>query len=263
LEGTVIKSTGSWYWVEDAAGVVHRARLRGRFKLSLAGSKINNPIAVGDEVVFEAETGTDDNTVAIIEIKPRENYIIRKSVHKTAHSHILASNLDQALVIATLTFPKTSLGFIDRFLVTCEAYRIPATVILNKADLFRQEEFQEAKDYLRDLYMPLGYGFIVTSALSGEGIDQLRSYLDDKATLVAGHSGVGKSSLINALKPGLNITTKEVSKFANKGVHTTTFAERFTLWPGTYIIDTPGIKELGLAEIKADELAITSPKCAN
>jgi len=256
--GTVIKSTGSWYWVQDQAGTVHMARLRGRFKLTLEDRKLSNPIAVGDRVTIVAEVG-GEATVAITAIAPRENYLIRRSVHRTAQSHILAANIDQALLVATFSMPRTSLGFIDRFLVSAEAYRIPAVVVLNKVDAFAPED-QELAQALELLYTSLGYGFIQTSAVTGLHLPELKDILNNKATLIAGHSGVGKTSLVNSLVPGLDLRVGAVSTYANKGTHTTTFAERHELWQSTYIIDTPGIKELGLAEVQADELSHYFPE---
>ena len=256
--GTVIKSTGSWYLVEDDRGIIHRARLRGKFKLTLAGHKLSNPIAVGDTVTFVSQESSED-TVAITAIAERRNYLVRRSVHRTAQSHILAANLDQVLLVATLALPRTSLGFIDRFLVSAEAYRIPATVVLNKADLFDEGDWESAQG-MQAIYSSLGYGFLICSAESGMDLQRLHDTLDGKTTLIAGHSGVGKSSLVNALVPGLDIRVGEISTFANKGTHTTTFAERHRIWANTHIIDTPGIKELGLAEVEADELSHYFPE---
>ncbi len=258
MEGIVVKSTGSWYLVEDAEGKVHRGRLRGRFKLTLEDRRLSNPIAVGDRVTFVAETGGEE-TVAITDIAERDNYLIRKSVHRKGESHILAANLGQVLLVATLAMPRTSLGFIDRFLVSAEAYRIPAVIALNKADLFEPEDLELAQA-LQMLYKRLGYGFLITSAADGQQLEALRQVLDGKTTLLSGHSGVGKSSLVNTLVPGLDLRVGEISAFANKGTHTTTFAERHTLWAGTHIIDTPGIKELGLAEIEEAELSHFFPE---
>jgi ribosome biogenesis GTPase / thiamine phosphate phosphatase len=256
--GTVIKSTGSWYLVEDDLGQKHRARLRGKFKLTLEDRKLSNPIAVGDRVTLQKTEGGED-TVTITEIVDRQNYLVRKSVHRAAQSHILAANLDQVLLVATLTMPRTSMGFIDRFLVSAEAYRIPGVIVLNKADLLDEQD-KELGMALEVLYGGLGYGFLLCSATEGMNLEELHHLLDGKTTLIAGHSGVGKSSLINALVPGLAIRVGEVSTFANKGTHTTTFAERHELWAKTYIIDTPGIKELGLAEIEAAELGHYFPE---
>lgn len=254
--GLVIRSTGSWYEVRNEDGHIYRARLKGKFKLQ--GLKVTNPIAVGDRVLFDVED-VAENTAMIFGIEPRKNYIIRQSVHKTAHGHILAANLDQAVMLATLAMPRTSLGFIDRFLVTAESFRIPTTIVFNKTDILNDEglDFQHQ---IRAMYEHIGYTCLETSATEGDGVEAFRDLLDRKVTLLAGHSGVGKSSLVNAIAPGLDLRTNEISNFANKGVHTTTFAEMFELAPDTYIIDTPGIKELGLVEMKKDEIGHYFPE---
>lgn len=254
--GLVIRSTGSWYEVRNEDGHIYRARLKGKFKLQ--GLKVTNPIAVGDRVRFDVED-VAENTAMISGIEARKNYIIRQSVHKTAHGHILAANLDQAVMLATLAMPRTSLGFIDRFLVTAEAFRIPTTIVFNKTDILNDEglDFQHE---IRAMYERIGYNCLETSATEGDGVDAFRDLLDQKVTLLAGHSGVGKSSLVNAIAPDLDLRTNEISSFANKGVHTTTFAEMFELAPDTYIIDTPGIKELGLVEMKKDEIGHYFPE---
>lgn len=254
--GLVIRSTGSWYDVRDADGHIFQGRLKGKFKIK--GLKVTNPIAVGDRVTFAVEDEAE-NTAVIIDIAPRENYIIRQSVHKTAHGHILAANLDQAVLLATLAMPRTSLGFIDRFLVSAESFRIPTAVVFNKADILNDEGLAYQQEIM-DLYERIGYTCLSTSATEGEGIDAFRQLLDHKVTLVSGHSGVGKSSLVNAIAPDLNLRTNEVSTFANKGVHTTTFAEMFELTPDTFIIDTPGIKELGLIDTSKEEIGHYFPE---
>ena len=254
--GLVIRSTGSWYDVRNEDGHIYRARLKGKFKIK--GLKVTNPIAVGDRVQFAVEDEAE-NTAIISDIDPRENYIIRQSVHKTAHGHILAANLDQAVLIITLAFPRTSMGFVDRFLVTAESFRIPTTLVFNKSDLLGETGLAFQQEVV-DLYETIGYNCLVTSATEGAGIEAFRQLLDHKVTLLAGHSGVGKSSLVNAVAPGLDLRTTEVSTFANKGVHTTTFAEMFELTPGTFIIDTPGIKELGLMDTSKTEIGHYFPE---
>jgi len=249
-KGLVMRSTGSWYDVRTEEGEIIQCRLKGKFKIK--GLKVTNPIAVGDNVIFEPEDEVR-NTGIIVEILPRENYIIRKSVHKTGHGHLLASNIDQAVLIVTLTFPRTSLGFIDRFLVAAESFRIPTVIIFNKLDLLEEEQVQYQKE-LKDLYESLGYPCLMTSATNEIGIEAFREILSHKVSLISGHSGVGKSTLINKISPTLNLPTSNVSTFANKGVHTTTFAEMFELSTNTYIIDSPGIKELGLADIEPEEI---------
>ncbi|WP_420148911.1 ribosome small subunit-dependent GTPase A [Spirosoma sp.] len=255
-QGLVIRSTGSWYDVRNADGHIFQGRLKGKFKIK--GLKVTNPIAVGDRVTFEVEDEAE-NTAIITDIAPRENYIIRQSVHKTAHGHILAANLDQAVLLATLTLPRTSLGFIDRFLVSAESFRIPTTIVFNKTDILNDEGLSYQQEIM-DMYEQIGYQCLSTSATEGEGVDAFRQLLDHKVTLLSGHSGVGKSSLVNAVAPELNLRTNEVSTFANKGVHTTTFAEMFEIAPETFIIDTPGIKELGLIDTSKEEISHYFPE---
>lgn len=254
--GLVIRSTGSWYEVRNEDGHIYRARLKGKFKIK--GLKVTNPIAVGDRVKYDIEDEAE-NTAIIHDIEPRENYIIRQSVHKTAHGHILAANLDQAVLIITLAFPRTSLGFVDRFLVTAESFRIPTTLVFNKSDILNDEGLAYQQEII-ELYQKIGYACLQTSATEGEGVVAFRQLLDHKITLLSGHSGVGKSSLVNAIDPDLDLRTTEVSTFANKGVHTTTFAEMFELAPQTYIIDTPGIKELGLVDTNKAEISHYFPE---
>lgn len=254
--GLIIRSTGSWYDIRDEDGHIFQGRLKGKFKIK--GLKVTNPIAVGDRVRFDVEDEAE-NTAIITDIAPRDNYIIRQSVHKTAHGHILAANLDQAVLLATLTLPRTSLGFIDRFLVTAEAFRIPTAVVFNKADILNEDGLAYQQEIM-DMYTKIGYQCLSTSATEGEGIEAFRQLLDHKITLLSGHSGVGKSTLVNAIAPDLNLRTNEVSTFANKGVHTTTFAEMFELAPNTFIIDTPGIKELGLIDTAKEEISHYFPE---
>ncbi|MBD1398489.1 ribosome small subunit-dependent GTPase A [Pontibacter sp. JH31] len=256
MKGVVVKSTGSWYLVRDAEGKLHRARLRGKFKLK--GMKVSNPLAVGDRVEFDVET-TGEDTAVIHKIEDRENYIIRKSTHKAEHAHIIAANLDQALLIATLVSPRTSFGFVDRFLVTAEAYGIPTVIVYNKTDLY-DEDMQEYQRQIKYLYERIGYKTMGVSAHSNQGIDELRELLHGKTTLFSGHSGVGKSTLINLIVPDLDLKTSEISGFSDKGVHTTTFAEMFEIDSETFIIDTPGIKELGIVDIPKKELGHFFPE---
>lgn len=254
--GLVMRSTGSWYDVRTQGGHILQCRLKGKFKIK--DLKVTNPIAVGDKVAYEIESETE-NTGIIYEILPRENYIIRQSVHKTAHGHLLASNLDQAVLIATLTFPRTSLGFIDRFLVTAEAFRIPTVLIFNKLDILDNEMIAYQEE-LADLYESLGYKCLFTSAINNIGVETFSELLKGKVTLLSGHSGVGKSTLVNAIAPDLDLRTSEISTFANKGVHTTTFAEMFEIDDETFIIDSPGIKELGLADMEKEEISHYFPE---
>lgn len=256
MEGLVMKSTGSWYQVRVDEQTL-ACRLRGKFKLQ--GMKVTNPIAVGDRVVLEIED-PQENTGVITEILPRENYIIRKSTRKAYHGHLLAANLDQAVLIATLMFPRTSLGFIDRFLVSAESFRIPAVVIFNKADLLSEEQHR-LQDELMELYTSLNYRCLAVSALSESSVPPVQEVIDGKVSLFSGHSGVGKSTLLNRIAPdSAQQRTAEVSSFANKGVHTTTYSEMFLVSPDTFVIDTPGIKELGLMDIQDGELGHYFPE---
>jgi ribosome biogenesis GTPase len=256
-EGLILKSTGSWYQVLLADNTVLDCRLRGKFKnLDL---KVTNPIAVGDKVMVEEES---ENRGVIVEIYPRENYLIRKSVKKTGHAHLIAANIDQAILVVTLAHPRTSLGFIDRFLVSIEAFRIPGILVFNKADMMGTEA-REIQKELAELYEKLGYRCLLVSAVDGTGMNELEMILEGKVTVFSGHSGVGKSTLINLLIPGLEQKTAGVSNFANKGVHTTTFAEMFPLNSESFIIDTPGIKELGLVEMESWEISHYFPEIRN
>ncbi|WP_026351301.1 ribosome small subunit-dependent GTPase A [Hymenobacter aerophilus] len=257
MTGTIVRSTGSWYVVREVStGKFHHCRLRGKFKNQ--GLKVSNPLAVGDEVEFTVEEQTEGAGV-IHHIAPRRNYIIRRSVHKTEHAHIVAANLDQALLVVTLASPATSFGFIDRFLVTAEAYHIPVRLLFNKTDLY-DDDLNDYQGQIQGLYESLGYPGLRCSALTGEGLADIDALLDGRVSLLSGHSGVGKSTLINALVPDLDLKTAEISQFSDKGVHTTTFAEMLEVRPGTYLIDTPGIKELGLVDMKAGELAHYFPE---
>ncbi|MTI22274.1 ribosome small subunit-dependent GTPase A [Fulvivirga sp. RKSG066] len=255
MEGLVLKSTGSWYEVL-ANDISYTCRTRG--KLRLKGFKTTNPIAVGDRVVFELEDGEEQQGV-ITEILPRENYIIRKSIKKTGHGHILAANIDQAVLVATLVFPRTSLGFIDRFLVAAESFRIPQVIIFNKIDILGDEERQIQQEIIAK-YESLGIKCFEVSAKDETGITSVKNQLQGKMSLISGHSGVGKSTFLNLLAPHIEQSVKEVSDYAEKGVHTTTFAEMFIVENETFVIDTPGIKELGLIDIEKEELSDYFPE---
>jgi ribosome biogenesis GTPase / thiamine phosphate phosphatase len=254
--GLVVRSTGSWYEVKTPEKQIFPCRLRGKFKLE--GKKVTNPIAVGDHVKFIREEENSSQGI-IIEILPRNNYIVRKSVHRKHESHVLAANLDQAVLVVTLVLPRTSLGFIDRFLVTAESFRIPVVVVFNKIDLLGNDGMAYQQE-LMNLYESIGYACIQTSTVAGINTDVFRQLLHHKKTLLSGHSGVGKSSLINAINPAFNLKTSEVSTFANKGVHTTTFSEMLEIEEDTYIIDSPGIKELGLSDIDKSEISHYFPE---
>lgn len=256
MQGLIMRTTGSWYEIKAENGTIYKGRLRGKMKLG--GIKATNPIAVGDRVEFEMEN-IDTQTVAIYKILERDNYLVRQSVHKTAHIHIIAANLDQAMLVVTLAMPRTSLGFIDRFLVTCEAYSIPVLIVFNKQDLLSQFEKEELEN-IRNLYESLGYRTLAVSALADANFTDLEKRLDKKKTLIVGHSGVGKSTLLNRLVPDLALKTGEISNFSEKGKHTTTFAEMFEVREDTYFIDTPGIKELGLFEMEKAEISHYFPE---
>ena len=255
MDGVIIKSTGSWYSVRLQDGKEVKARLPGRFKLE--NKKISNPIAVGDKVELLPEA---ENFIIEV-ITPRKNYIVRKSPKKKHFAHMIAANIDQAVLIASHKRPRTSLGFIDRFLVTLEAFRIPGYLLINKSDLYSKEEQTALRDIM-ELYESIGYQTMMTSFIEGVP-HQVGDWLQAKTTLLSGHSGAGKSTLINLLQPNAHQQIGEISDFANKGVHTTTFAEMFSLDADTYVIDTPGIKELGLAEITAEELSHYFPEMRN
>lgn len=257
MTGIVYKSTGSFYLVTDAQGRVWSCRVRGKLKLDDEISS-TNPIAVGDEVDFIIE---DEQalTAIITTISPRENYMVRTSPHNKHQKHIVAANLDQALLVATIKSPRTSLGFIDRFLITAEAYHIPAIIVFNKADLLTgkyHEEWLERKA----IYESIGYTTFAVTALTGAGAQELEQRLQGKTTLFSGHSGVGKSSLINLFVPNVQIKVKEVSNWSGKGQHTTTFAEMYNLKVGGAIIDTPGVKEFGIVDMGKEELSHYFPE---
>ncbi|WCL80378.1 ribosome small subunit-dependent GTPase A [Saprospira sp. CCB-QB6] len=255
MQGTVIKSTGAWYRVQTPDHKVYDCRIKGKFRLK--GYKLTNPVAVGDEVLFEQEKGLE--TGMIHKILPRQNYVLRRSTRQKHHQHLIACNLDQALLVVTLREPNVKLGFIDRFLLTTEAYSIPTYIILNKADLYDEDDL-EMYEGLKILYGRAGYQTRLVSAETGEGLEELKLLLKDKRSLFSGHSGVGKSSLINALAPGLGLRTSEVSDYTQKGMHTTTFAELFRLPEGGEIIDTPGIKELGFLNLEPQDVAHNFPE---
>lgn len=243
MEGVVVKSTGSWYSVRVAAGMYIQCRIKGKFRMD--GIKHTNPISVGDVVDFDMEEGREEGVIH--RIHDRKNYIIRKASNLSKQTHILASNLDQAVIVASLVQPATSLGFIDRFLATAEAYHVPAIIVFNKSDVYG-EALKDILDDTINIYRQIGYTVLLCSATAKVGIDELKALLKDKTTLFMGHSGVGKSTLLNAVESNLELKTGEISNYTNKGKHTTTFAEMFDLSFGGNIIDTPGIKELGVVD---------------
>jgi ribosome biogenesis GTPase len=254
MQGLITKSTGSWYQVRSGDETID-CRIKGKFRIK--GITTTNPLAVGDVVDFDMEP--EQGTGVITNLHQRKNYIIRKAINLSKQAQIIAANLDRALLVVTLASPRTSLGFIDRFLVTAEAYDIPACLIFNKLDLFSEEGLEILADY-KAIYENIGYPCYSVSALEGTNIDEVKSLLKDKVTLISGHSGVGKSSLINRLLPDLDLRTHMVSEWSDKGMHTTTFAEMFDLPQGGYIIDTPGIRELGVIDIEKEVLSHFFPE---
>lgn len=249
MKGVVIKSTGSWYTIYIENGKKIDCRLKGKFRIK--GIKSTNPVAVGDYVNFEFEQGKE--TGVINKIFDRKNYIIRKSVNLSKQTHIIAANIDTAFLLVTLDSPPTSTGFIDRFLATAEAYNIPAVIIFNKIDLCT-DALLEKKKALENIYTTIGYRCIDISATENINIDKIITLMKGKTTMFSGHSGVGKTTLINAIEPSLNLKTAEISKQHKQGLHTTTFAEMFELSFGGFIIDTPGIKGFGVVDFEPQEI---------
>lgn len=250
-QGIVYKSTGSWYTVKDEAGDVWNTRIKGVFKIDDITS--TNPIAVGDAVHFDVET-EGENVGIIYKIEDRRNYINRQSPRHKQQHHIIAANLDQSLLVATLRNPRTSQGFIDRFLVACEMYHVPAILIFNKADIYKKKELDYFES-LSNMYKSIGYAVYLISVAAHRNVDVVKKLLLGKTTLISGHSGVGKSSFINAVLPERNIRTQDVSGWSGKGMHTTTFAEMYDLPDGGRIIDTPGMREFGLVDLAKAELS--------
>ena len=256
MKGLVYKSTGSWYILRDPSGRSWNARTKGVLKLEDITS--TNPVAVGDWVDFEIESDAQ-NTALIDQILPRHNYINRQSPRHKHQHHIVAANLDQTVLVVTIREPRTSQGFIDRFLVAAEMYHVKPVLVFNKSDLYRAKDLQ-LFEALRDMYQPIGYPVLLVSAEKQEGLAELNTVLKDKTTLLSGHSGVGKSSLLNVLFPGMNRKTQDVSGWSGKGQHTTTFAEMFDLPQGGKIIDTPGMREFGIVDLSKQELSHYFPE---
>ena len=256
MMATVYKSTGSWYIVQDENGKAFNARIKGKFKIDSITS--TNPVAVGDIVLADMENELE-NTVTITDIATRKNYITRSSPHNRHQHHIIASNLDQSLLFATLKEPKTSLGFIDRFLITSEAYHVSSILVFNKSDLYKEKELLRYNE-IKEIYEAIGYKVLLMSIEKNIGVEEVKNLLKDKTTLLSGHSGVGKSSFINIIFPDLRLKTQDVSGWSGKGLHTTTFAEMFNLSFGGRLIDTPGIRELGLVDIPKHELSHYFPE---
>jgi ribosome biogenesis GTPase / thiamine phosphate phosphatase len=255
--GIVIKSTGSWYTVWLDSGMRQECRIKGQLRIKGLNLKNTNPFAVGDRVDVELEP--TEGIGIISKLHDRRNYIIRRSTNLSKQTHIIASNIDRAYVMATLVEPRTSTGFIDRFLITAEAYSIPATIIFNKRDLL-DEEYQDYVKQLMALYESLGYSCHFISSTNVSDVAKIATEMQGKINLVSGHSGVGKSTLINALEPQLDIRTGELSQAHNKGMHTTTFAEMHPLKNGGWVIDTPGIKEFGIIDLEKNELSHFFPE---
>lgn len=250
MRGLVTKSTGKWYTVKLDDGRIMPCRIKGKFRLG--NYKLTNPIAVGDYVEVQPEKGLETGIIA--ELHPRENYVLRQSTRRRHYMHLIAANIDQAFIIVTIREPMLKPGFIDRFLLSTESHNIPTYIIVNKADLYDENDL-ELYEVLDSIYTPLGYTTKLVSAETGQGTDTLRALLKDKNTLISGHSGVGKSSLVNALEPDLDIHTQVVSDYSGKGMHTTTFAQMHDLTFGGHIIDTPGIKELGFINMEPMDVA--------
>jgi ribosome biogenesis GTPase len=261
MRALVYKSTGSWYIVKDRNGRFYNARIKGIFKIDDITS--TNPVTAGDEVEIEPENEAE-NSAVITEIYPRRNYINRQSPRQKHQQHIIAANIDQSVLFATLKEPRTSQGFIDRFLVACEMYHVPAIIIFNKADLHRKKEEEKYQEW-KQMYESVGYKTFLISVEKETGVEEIRTLLQNKTSLLSGHSGVGKSSFINIICPELKLKTQDVSGWSGKGLHTTTFAEMFDLPPdnhrdGGRIIDTPGMREFGLVDISKQELSHYFPE---
>ena len=255
MNGLVIKSTGSWYTVRTADGDDINCKVKGNFRLK--GIRTTNPVAVGDDVTISVNP---DGTAYITAVTPRKNYIIRRASNLSKESHIIAANLDRAFLVVTLAHPATSTTFIDRFLATAEAYRVPVTIVINKVDLLESADDRELLEAVRYLYDSIGYDVIEVSAKTGEGMDELKSRMAGKISLLSGNSGVGKSTIINAVLPDLKVRTAAISDMHDTGMHTTTFSEAFELPEGGWLIDTPGIKGCGTIDFDKYEIAHFFPE---
>lgn len=257
MTGTVYKSTGSWYYVKAEDGSFIHCRIKGRFRIK--GIKSTNPVAVGDMVEFDLQAKADEQVGVIKDIHDRRNYIVRKSVNLSKRTHIIAVNVDLAFVLVTLKKPVTFTDFIDRFLVTCEAYDVTPVIVFNKVDFYTEEELNQVKD-LCALYNDIGYQTIEVSGKTGANVSQLKSMMKGKTSIFSGHSGVGKSTLVNMLEPGLSLKTAAISEQHKQGQHTTTFAEMYDLSFGGRIIDTPGIKGFGIVDMENSEVGDYFPE---
>ncbi len=255
MQATIIRATGSWYDAQlQNTETKVQCRLRGKFRLD--NTKLTNPVAVGDHVVLEKEANQD--TYSINQILPRRNYVVRSDPHKKAYTHIIAANIDNAIIVATIAYPRTSTGFIDRMLTVCEAYHIRPIIVFNKIDLYNDKETSKLNDYTES-YRSVGYTVIHTSTVNHVGLAALHLHIKQKINLLCGHSGVGKSATMNVIYPTLNLRIGSISNFSGKGMHTTTFAEWFNLGDGGAVIDTPGVKELGLSDMQPGELSTYLP----
>ncbi len=252
MTGLVYKSTGSWYTVKSEQGDFMECRIKGKFRMK--GIKSTNPIAVGDIVDYELDENSDAVTGTIHNIHDRKNYIVRKSVNLSKQTHIIASNIDVVFLLITINNPPTTTSFIDRFLVTAEAYGIEAILVFNKIDTF-DEAMRDEQLYLQYIYSEIGYKFLKVSALEMKGLDELKGMMIGKVSMFSGHSGVGKSTLVNALEPNLSLKTKNISEQSKQGQHTTTFAEMYDLSFDAKIIDTPGIKGFGIVDMEPSEVS--------
>ena len=249
MQGTVIKSSGSVYGVRATDGTVVECRVKGNFRLK--GIRSTNPVAVGDHVRFDVR---EDGTAYIVEILERKNYIVRKASNLSKQSHILAANLDVCFLVVTVSHPVTATTFIDRFLAAAEAYRVPVVLVFNKTDLYNDAEREEL-EYLTALYESIGYKCLHTSAVGGAGVEELKTAMQGKVSLLAGNSGVGKSSLVNAIAPQIAARVGEISKTHDTGMHTTTYTEMFEFMPQSYIVDTPGVKGFGTYDMEVEEIS--------
>lgn len=258
ISGTVVRTTGNSYLVKTVDGEEVACRIKGNFRIK--GIRTTNPVAVGDIVkILKNQDIPGEDANFIVDIEPRKNYIIRRASNLSKESHILAANIDQTFLVASIFFPETSLTFIDRFLATSEAYSIPAFLVINKSDLWTPEIEEYAKE-LKEMYLKIGYDVIFTSTKNGSGINELKEKSKDKITLLAGNSGVGKSSLINMLVPGANLKTGEISDIHHTGMHTTTFSEMIELPEGGALIDVPGVKGFGTIEFEPSEVSHFFPE---
>jgi ribosome biogenesis GTPase len=257
-QGLVIKSTGSWFTVESENGELFECKIKGKFRIK--DIKSTNPVAVGDRVQFSVQSTSENKNVGLItSISDRKNYIIRRSQNLSKQSHIIAANIDQAVLVVTLYFPVTTTTFIDRYLASAEAYRIPVLIVFNKTDRLNKEQLIE-RNFLIDVYTKIGYQCISTSAQTLDGIEHLKEALKNKINVFNGHSGVGKSTLINIIEPGLKLKTMDISDIHNTGKHTTTYSTLYKISFGGYIIDTPGIKAFGMLEMEPWEISHYFPE---